>query len=285
MQEGTFQHYRKIQQVMSPEFCSAPFLTRLRHCVIGLISSGWTLDETMCLLPELRSFSTSSIISFWSTSGAWLSLSHLMAIGVGRELPKLDGKLLQPLSKGSYFSIIGDIARSSPDELSLCMQGTTATPLMAMVEQIYHRSQMTTSQIFDRVLQSAITSWASVLHVNGVNLLDYGCRERFSELSPRTGSITVRMKGTMRRHSCTRIIGITYGALPEQWKIWWSIYDYEYAGDFWQMVENSAFSIPGNWEVDFDSHEEDEHEGVPWDDDDRGDWIVWSEYRKIRPPY
>ncbi|KAL3296382.1 Ankyrin repeat-containing protein [Colletotrichum asianum] len=109
-------------------------------------------------------------------------------------------------------------------------------------------------------------------------------RERFPELRIREGRIPEWPEGKVRQYNYFRILGITYGTLPEQWKIWFSIYDYEYAGDFWQMVENSAFSIPGSWEDDVDSDEEDDYKEVPWDDDDRGGWIVWSEYRKIRPP-
>ncbi|KAH0437762.1 hypothetical protein CcaCcLH18_03658 [Colletotrichum camelliae] len=264
----TFDHYREIQQVMSPELLLAPFQVRLWHCVKGLFKMHWTFDEIMCLLPEVRSMSVELVISFWSMSGECLSLSHLIARGVSWEFLKLNGELLQPLAKGSYCSVLGDIARSSPDDLSLFEEGTRETPLM----------------IFDRVLQSAITSWASILHMNGVNLLDYGCRERFSELRNREGRIPDRSQYEVLRFSYFRILGITYGALPEQWKVWWSIYDYEYAGEFWHMVENSAFSIPGSWKDDFDSYAEDDYEEVPWDDDDRGNWMVWSEYRRIRPP-
>lgn len=284
MVNTTFDQYREIQQFMNPELLLAPFQVRLWHCVRGLLTVHWTFDEIMCLLPEVRSISVELVISFWSMSGEWLSLSHLIAWGVSWEFLKLNGDLLQPLAKGSYCSVLGDIARLSPDDLALFGRGTRVTPLMALIERIFHHHKTHSPQIFDRVLQPAIESWASILHMNGVNLLDYGCKERLSELQYREGRIPCWSKGEVRRYNYFRVLGITYGALPEQWKVWWSIYDYEYAGEFWRMVENSAFSIPGSWEDDFDTDEEDDYEGVPWDDDDRGDWIVWSEYRKIRPP-
>ncbi|KAF4920777.1 hypothetical protein CGCVW01_v006573 [Colletotrichum viniferum] len=138
---------------------------------------------------------------------------------------------------------------------------------------------------FDCVLQSAIKSWVTILYANGVNLLEYGYKESCSAFYHREGRIPRRDQEAGHRYTYFRVVGITYGALPEQWKVWWSVYGLEYAGDFWRMVENPVVSIPGGWKDDFDSPGKvREEELVPWDDEEMEYWIGWSEYRKIRPP-
>ncbi|EQB50974.1 hypothetical protein CGLO_09532 [Colletotrichum gloeosporioides Cg-14] len=46
------------------------------------------------------------------------------------------------------------------------------------------------------------------------------------------------------------IAGFTYGHLPEHWKMWITCDNYEYAGDFWAMIEGQATTMPGAWVPD-----------------------------------
>ncbi|KAF0322981.1 hypothetical protein GQ607_009744 [Colletotrichum asianum] len=75
----------------------------------------------------------------------------------------------------------------------------------------------------------------------------------------------------------------------EHWKLWWA-FEYEiFAGDFWRMVEQPCIEdpelkVPGSWVeepmdsvlVEWERSREWENEELPL--------LIWSEYRKIRPP-
>ncbi|EQB57264.1 hypothetical protein CGLO_02631 [Colletotrichum gloeosporioides Cg-14] len=82
------------------------------------------------------------------------------------------------------------------------------------------------------------------------------------------------------------ILGITYGCLPQQWSLWITHENYDYAGEFWAMVENQNIKVPGSW-VD-DASDLTEWMRIR---DELGAWqqeaappFIWSEYRKARPP-
>ncbi|KAL3292853.1 hypothetical protein RB213_011889 [Colletotrichum asianum] len=82
------------------------------------------------------------------------------------------------------------------------------------------------------------------------------------------------------------ILGITYGSLPQQWSLWITNENYDYAGEFWAMVENQNIKVPGSW-VD-DASDLTEWMRIR---EELGAWqqeaappFIWSEYRKPRPP-
>ncbi|UQC88535.1 uncharacterized protein CLUP02_14060 [Colletotrichum lupini] len=71
------------------------------------------------------------------------------------------------------------------------------------------------------------------------------------------------------------------------WKLWWT-YEYEdYAGEFWDMVQDEASKVPGAW-VD-DSWDPDDYDDEEWDrweawEKEQPPPLIWSEYRRVRPP-
>ena len=87
--------------------------------------------------------------------------------------------------------------------------------------------------------------WLEDLQSCGVDLLEYGKKEK--ELH---GHYT-EVLGDCRSYSngCTlRLVGFTYGASPEDWKVWFSEPTDEYAGDFWWLVEQpDEKPMPGMW--------------------------------------
>ncbi|KAL3295253.1 Ankyrin repeat-containing protein [Colletotrichum asianum] len=85
------------------------------------------------------------------------------------------------------------------------------------------------------------------------------------------------------------LIGITYGPRPEHWKLWWA-FEYEiFAGDFWRMVEQPCIEdpelkVPGSWvEEPMDSVLVEWERSREWKNEELP-LLIWSEYRKIRPP-
>ncbi|GKT92060.1 ankyrin repeat-containing protein [Colletotrichum tofieldiae] len=138
-------------------------------------------------------------------------------------------------------------------------------------------------------LESVFTAWIAVLSSCEVDLLGYGRQERrlYEEGSTHFGRRwapwTFRTEGRAR----FSLIGLTYGSRPEQWRLWWALEYEDYAGEFWNLVESQAFKMPGSWvdepwdPDDFDAEEGDRQE--IWEREETTP-LVWSEYRKIRPP-
>lgn len=286
MLDRTFEQYREIQKIMNPQLPSAPLRSRLWHCWKLLLKRHCTFGDVLCLLPEVGSVSTEMITSFWIMSEEAFALSHLVGLGVGWELLESNGELPHLATEGTYHHVLGEIAKFEPGDLSEKLNTIEGeTSLFMMLWIIMSKFHSNSPQIFDCILQSAIRSWVKVLYANGVNLLEYGHRQRCSGFYNRDGRIPGKAQEACHRHTYFRLVGITCGALPEQWKVWWSVYGLEYAGEFWHMVEDPVLRIPGGWKDDFASPGEVEEEAlVPWDDEEMEHWIVWSEYRKIRPP-
>ncbi|KAH0424935.1 hypothetical protein CcaCcLH18_11255 [Colletotrichum camelliae] len=75
--------------------------------------------------------------------------------------------------------------------------------------------------------------------------------------------------------------GFTYGHLPEHWTMWITCENYEYAGDFWAMIEDQAISMPGSWVPDPVDQQD---ENWQWWLGEASPPLIWTEYRKITPP-
>lgn len=76
------------------------------------------------------------------------------------------------------------------------------------------------------------------------------------------------------------IAGFTYGHLPEHWKMWITCDNYEYAGDFWAMIEDQATTMPGAWVPDPVDRE---YEISQWLVEE-GPPLIWTEHNRIKPP-
>jgi hypothetical protein len=94
-------------------------------------------------------------------------------------------------------------------------------------------------QVLARALQSA-----------GVDLLHFGS----SELTLFANGVVDQDIAIWPRFDCDspasiRLINFSYGPNPEDWHFWLSDYTDEFAGEFWDMVENTEpeLPIPGAW--------------------------------------
>jgi hypothetical protein len=92
-------------------------------------------------------------------------------------------------------------------------------------------------------LNAAVRKFLQVLHRSGVDLLAYGATEK-----------QVHEDGYLRFESYRgspvlkdRLIGFKYGASVDDWHIWVDLPIYQFAEDFWYMVENPWERIPGAW--------------------------------------
>ncbi|WDK21606.1 Ankyrin repeat-containing protein [Colletotrichum graminicola] len=138
-------------------------------------------------------------------------------------------------------------------------------------------------------LESVFAAWIAMLSDCGVDLLSYGLKERqlYDE-----GSMHYRRRFFLRFSSPTAarlfFVGFTYyGARPEQWRLWWTFEYEEYVEEFWNLVESREFKMPGSWvdePWDLDDLEEEEDRRLEMWEREETTPLIWSEYRKIRPP-
>ncbi|KAF4434247.1 hypothetical protein CFRS1_v013309 [Colletotrichum fructicola] len=119
------------------------------------------------------------------------------------------------------------------------------------------------------------------------------CSFRYGSLPTRERLIHIRTvkfawqawnkkRGNMRYS----ILGITYGSLQQQWSLWITNENYDYAGEFWAMVENQNIKVPGSWvddALDLTEWMRIREELGAWQQE-AAPPLIWSEYRKPRPP-
>ncbi|KAK2037782.1 hypothetical protein LZ31DRAFT_560155, partial [Colletotrichum somersetense] len=108
-----------------------------------------------------------------------------------------------------------------------------------------------------RFAQKVFMIWLEDLQAAGVDLAEYGRQEL--EVYLAHGSLRGRrwfhrelpFKDTMSPISAPdsgwRLVGFAYGPEPRDWKFTWDLDAWEYAGDFWERVENPPLHIPGGW--------------------------------------
>ncbi|KAK2023773.1 hypothetical protein LX32DRAFT_130689 [Colletotrichum zoysiae] len=289
-------------------FCydSLPIETRLQHLrELSESDRSWNPDEVKQIIPEIFEL-TAEIIELSLDEGC--ALIHSVALLFSRRLTTwispLGGDQRLEEEKKQWSKLIGSCIRQDPASLhrleSVCSRNngySEASPFSFILWSFFgtkHYSYLSLDSErhvmppMQLLLESALTAWITTLSNCGIDLLSYGRQEKrlYDEGSTRYrrqfipwdySSVTSRLL----------LIGFTYGSRPEQWKLWWT-WEYEdYAGEFWDLVESQRFKMPGSW-VD-----------EPWDCDDfvleerrRQDiWemeqntpLIWSEYRKIRPP-
>ncbi|KAK2749013.1 orf21 protein [Colletotrichum kahawae] len=195
------------------------------------------------------------------------------------------------VSAATFYRVLGDIVRVDPEDITFCYGGDIlgfdgGTSLYAFLRRLSW--YWNPPEVLDQLLRSAITYWATILYDSGVDLLHYGrkVRDIYQKIGWCVSDQTVSRIDPEDRnltgipYTCS-LLGITYGALPSQWKLWWAPNINDYAADFWNLVEDSSsnssgFNVPGGWTDDFaDENDDEDDEKIPF---------IWSEFRKIRPP-
>lgn len=293
--------HRRIQ---GPDFSFSERLRLLRATVCRTRKTWWTLDQVFALVPE-----TSVREEAWLARSRYSghhSLLHSMAIGAIHPLLSDDCDVEQH----RWAEILADYIRQDPlglqhadrvESVGLPKRKTEDscyTPLSAMIHRacskqdfLYYRWRADFCMQLAKILQF----WVNILVSAGIDLLQYGRLERRfheTEKAAKFRGFLSRYLYTIRydRHA-NRVVneaarryyiaGFTYGHLPEHWTIWITCENYEYAGEFWKMIDDQATSMLGGWVADPVNREQ---ENWDWMKFGESPPLIWSEYRKIKPP-
>ncbi|KAJ0297162.1 hypothetical protein COL516b_010901 [Colletotrichum fioriniae] len=118
------------------------------------------------------------------------------------------------------------------------------TPLISgLYDNLWDHSE------YKRKTSLFLRKWLEDVQISDHDLEEYGRREmeyfkcevRLREERLRTWS------ETMEPDSGMRLVSFTYGPEPKDWKLVWSLEAEEYAGEFWDLIENPPLRVPGAW--------------------------------------
>ncbi|KAF4810843.1 hypothetical protein CGCTS75_v014468 [Colletotrichum tropicale] len=287
--ERSVEDFTAIQMVIEPRYHAFDLFTRYEHVYIGVKFSDWSWHEVKQVLPEAETLTT-DLIEICRSKPLCIGLSATAANGIARDLGRLrHGQSILP-ANSSFDRVLGDVVRLDPEDITYFDEWRIpgreeCTALSVLLRRLlwdWHPAEL-----LDQLLQSAITHWVTILYDSGVDLLRYGRKMRYiyqklGWFVSGEGIWRLDSKGyrTEIYYTCS-LLGITYGSLPEQWRLWWAPDINDYAADFWNLVEDSSsnpsgFNVPGGWADSFDEDSDDVHEEKVS--------FIWSEYRKIRPP-
>ncbi|KAK2599132.1 hypothetical protein QQS21_005393 [Conoideocrella luteorostrata] len=125
------------------------------------------------------------------------------------------------------------------------------TPLLnAIADKVKSLHGRTRSRAWERNLTIPIHNFLEDVSRAGINLVEYG-RKELSLLMSTESARSVRYAFTDYNSRWSTIgpylVSMKYGPNPEDWEYIWDYMVEEFAGDFWEMVDNPPLAIPGGW--------------------------------------
>ncbi|KAI1081378.1 hypothetical protein F5B20DRAFT_63152 [Whalleya microplaca] len=149
----------------------------------------------------------------------------------------------------SWFSLAVEVISQTPDVHATDIDRRTALIVLihdAAFLWFYHPLQMGSRRYnIGKPLISmhrTLEAWLDAMRQVGVDLNDYGRREM--ELFRQIDLNIIRIGGWL---DALRLIGITYGPRPEDWRIHIDEPTDGFAGEFWELIEDKPLPIPGAW--------------------------------------
>lgn len=258
---------------------------RLEHLryLVNWCTMKWTLEQVLSLLPEARNPDLDLLC--YSRHDAHRDLLCSLAIGsvwVSCYHKTEDWSRLL----SAWIQLDPSVLHHHERERWFAYEGRASTTLIAVISRALDNHVSLTRDGGDPLdlAQSAMQYWIQAAANAGVDLLEYGRSER--GLFER-GQVDIRQRYVIRRRNRQRyvrtrysIIGITYGALPQHWKIWFADNTDTLAGEFWNMIENKHPEMPGAWVAEPMSTQQLD---FAWGHEIASP-LTWSEYRRTRAP-
>jgi len=223
---------------------------------IGLAAGGYFNSPDLFLLALHGDPKSPPAVNYQNEDGT--TLLHVVARALGTlsayDIKKIDWIDFRDYEKWipGWKSIIRALVASGEDLHVTCpfprygLGHVQVTPLLFMFIYFYRIHWVGINR------QHAINSWVSTLSDSGVDLMEYGQRER---LTWNTIDISMEPPPSHRWSSNDyyyyfgrrRLISFDYGPSPKDWILWENEPTDEFAGDFWLMLDRKEEIMPGTW--------------------------------------
>ncbi|KAI3587065.1 hypothetical protein IWW34DRAFT_720967 [Fusarium oxysporum f. sp. albedinis] len=286
------EYIRIFQQRFLPNFYNGPLIHRLEAFRLGSFhcQTSTTLSSLIARDKKITSFDVSE------SSRTGVSLMHSAAVAFGirfadEVLPWVRGWAmwnLSPFNKGwSYLVLeVASVARQEDLHTVETVQPWDVyqvptwkgTPLISVIGgALCYLSPDIEFFRWDKVFQSCIQKWVSILQESGVDLMLYGEQESINiskyfraafdsdaieasrneirnvlpsssaELTFRRAERSDRKMWNNNHWIPIRLLELKFGPTPSEWEIVW-VPEFEWmANEFWQMMEKETIIMPGSW--------------------------------------
>jgi hypothetical protein len=155
-----------------------------------------------------------------------------------------------------WRELLFDAITASADPCHLSSQyKRMSTPLTTFLQ--YSTKNWAEIKRAKYVFDSTIQFWASELQLAGVDLAEYGAKEKSLHMSGVVDlevGIYVGLENSGPAYTLGlgeillfRILSLEFGPTPEEWRLWVSNPVDELAWEFWELVERGEQVMPGTW--------------------------------------
>ncbi|KIW71376.1 hypothetical protein PV04_03552 [Phialophora macrospora] len=263
--------------VASPQsllkFSTRPFNAYLLPGLIQMISPPWS---TWSLSTRLEA-AYDSCKAYLGSDAFWLYLAK----------PQLDssclvGEISQEDAPPLYISLVEKLAKVLGDHwrypvecpdfggwraifrtavgldgLRVAFEHDSSSPMLTYLGliplEMLCPSNLSWADLSNERLTHKLRHWATEILKAGQDLQEYGKWEREHLIAK---GREFRSPCQIQNTSCLtlRIVGFTYGAVPDDWQIWVSLSSDERAGEFWNLLaeRESPLYMPGAWPANED---------------------------------
>ena len=129
------------------------------------------------------------------------------------------------------------------------------SPLCSYLQKARHGCWGDSWWTYTRDSMHQCRRWIQLLSDAGLDLELYGRREHYIMISMRSASLRRQSRTQPVIYLAEPIIGLSYGPLVADWRLWFDCPYDQWAGDFWNNLERvTARPMPGAW-VDEDDEE------------------------------
>lgn len=280
----------KLRAVMGDQYLSLPVEERLRHARDAAVVND--MEMFLSWLPEAK-HEPLELLRFSRAPGL-CSFIHTIAYYMARDLAFRNFDQIEPITQFPWFKPVRTHICLDPEGLLHVDSSwerqysgqALLTPFYAVILGMIGSPWEIKSRKESRKLSSAVRIWVSAVSSSGMDLLKYGRNEK--QIYQQRGVVFKQrycLVHHRKRHNIRlSLIGVTCGPRPEHWRVWWAFEYEDFAGDFWRTIEEPPILVPGSWVEDSGDPDSMERGRLyAWQAEEPSP-LIWSEYRKIRPP-
>ncbi|KAI0890754.1 uncharacterized protein GGS22DRAFT_151742 [Annulohypoxylon maeteangense] len=260
--------FRKLQSITCPAHDETPFYTRLFRVEVFSIKLraqfkfetfqyilGLDLDKDLDAVYDFDSYPTrlSHIIANIISA---LDIQPTMTKTQEGEIEKWIN-FASSIYRGSNINSLSSMALDAGKFKYLKINGTIQlTPLLYIILSGGHHALFGGKKQFERLLKTDLRHWFSFLKTIGTDLIEYGREEMRILCTNNLKYLAIFKRLYFRKNldmsefswlGYLRLISFQFGPDVDDWKVLWNEPTDEFAGDFWNMVEDPILSIPGAW--------------------------------------